>query len=119
MPLRRPSAEAPSQLTLNGGGQCSQCWRAPVRMADEEEGLLDKHSAAAEATAPAATEPAVRAAPPPATRAAATPYDAIRLYLKTRGFNQAWLTKVRRSFFFVTVGGNAVTVPSVHTPLQP
>jgi len=70
-------------------------------MADEEVGLLDQHSAAAEATAPAATE--LRAAPP-ATRAAATPYDAIRLYLKTRGFNQAWLTKVRRNLFFVTVG---------------
>jgi hypothetical protein len=72
-------------------------------MADEEVGLLDQHSAVAEATAPAATVPAVRVAPP-AARAAATPYDAIRLYLKTRGFSQAWLTKVRRNFVTVTIG---------------
>jgi hypothetical protein len=32
---------------------------------------------------------------PPGGRAAATPYDAVRIYLKARGFNQVWLTKVR------------------------
>jgi hypothetical protein len=52
--------------------------------ADEEAGLLSEEETAV----------AGRAVPP-GGRAAATPYDAVRIYLKARGFNQVWLTKVR------------------------